>query len=123
MLLLGESGYELVPHVAEDFLSDSPTLFTNAPGCMRIIDNVFSNLTKYADKQKAIYLYFREDAERVYIEIVNAVREDKESVESTGIGLRTCERIARNTGVLFEKHDQGDTFRVLIGIPKKGETV
>ena len=52
------------------------------------------------------------------IEIVNAVRQDKESVESTGIGLKTCERIAKNTGMLFEKHDGGDSFRVTLGIPK-----
>ena len=118
MLLLGESGYKIVPHVEEGFLSESPALYTNAPGCMRIIDNVFSNLSKYADKKKAIDLYFSEDAERIFIRIVNAVREDKESVESTGIGLKTCERIARNTGVLFEKQDGGESFCVTIGIPK-----
>lgn len=117
-LLLEESGYELVTHIDEGFLSDSPTLLTNAPGCMRIVDNIFSNLSKYADKKKAVHLYLKENDERVYIEIVNAVRQDKESVESTGIGLKTCERIAKNTGMLFEKHDGGDSFRVTLGIPK-----
>ena len=121
-LLLCESGYELATHVEADFLKEACALVTNAPGCMRIVDNIFSNLTKYADKQQAVHLYFSEDDERVYIKIENAVRADKESVESTGIGLRTCERIAKNTGMLFEKTEEGDRFSVTLGISKaKGD--
>lgn len=121
-LLLEEKGYRIVPHVRDGFLSEQTYLFTNAPGCMRIVDNIFSNLSKYADRQDAVHVYLHEDDERVYIEIENTVRADKESVESTGIGLRTCERIAKNTGMLFDKDDGCDTFRVTLGIPKaKGD--
>lgn len=121
VLLLEERGYHLVAEISDGFLNHAPQLFTNAPGCMRIVDNIFSNLTKYADKKSPVSLHLYEDDEYVYIEIENAVRADKESVESTGIGLKTCERIAKNTDMLFQKQEDGDSFRVVLGIPKARE--
>ena len=120
-VLLVESGYELETHVEEGVFADSPQIVTNAPGCMRIVDNLFSNMRKYAEPTLPIHFYVSEDADFVYLRIENKIKENTEDVESTGIGLKTCERIARNVGMQFETKTEEDTFMVSIALPKQKE--
>ncbi len=117
-LLLSEMGYTVVPHYDEDLFSTSPAVLTNAPGCMRIVDNIFSNLKKYAEPSEPIHFYMSEDESWIYIRLENKIKENTDEVESTGIGLKTCERIARNLGMRFESVTDDDTFTTSIAVPK-----
>ena len=120
-VLLSESGYLLETTVEEGALTNSPMVVTNAPGCMRIVDNLFSNMRKYAEPGAPICYYVSEDESFVHLRIENKIKEHTEDVESTGIGLKTCERIAKNVGMRFETKAEEDTFTVSISLPKQKE--
>ena len=123
-VLLAEGGYEIETHQDEGVFATSPVIVTNAPGCMRIVDNLFSNMRKYAEPTSPIHFYLTEDDAWVNVRIENKIREDTEDVESTGIGLKTCERIAKNIGMRFRTGKEEDTFVVCVSFPKqKGDTV
>ena len=122
-VLLTESGYLLETVVEEGALSESPVVVTNAPGCMRIVDNLFSNMRKYAEPSAPICFYVREDESFVHLRVENKIKEHTEDVESTGIGLKTCERIAKNVGMRFETRAEEDTFTVSIALPKQKEEI
>ena len=120
-VLLAEKGFGIETHYAENLFATSPLIVTNAPGCMRIVDNLFSNMRKYAEPTSPIHFYVSEDDAFVHVRIENKIRENTEDVESTGIGLKTCERIAKNIGMRFKTEEDGDTFIVSVSIPKPKE--
>jgi signal transduction histidine kinase len=120
-VLLAEGGFEIEEHYEEGLFATDPVIVTNAPGCMRIVDNLFSNMKKYAEPAYPVHFYVSEDASWVYLKIENKIRENTEDVESTGIGLKTCERIAKNIGMRFETKNEDDTFIVSVAIPKQKE--
>lgn len=83
----------------------------------RVIDNIFSNIAKYADKDHPVVT----DAEIVdgllILTFENKIRMDKNIPESNGIGIKTCTRIMeRMGGTLSVAQDDGHftaTLKVL----------
>lgn len=55
---------------------------------IRIMDNVTSNIIKYADPGEAVRIFSRKEKDRVGILFENRVRLPEEKVESNGIGIR-----------------------------------
>lgn len=86
----------------------------NARMCQRVFDNVFSNLTKYADQDYPVTVAVREAQERVEILIENRIKYLKDPVESTRIGIKTCEKIMKNQNGLFSAKQTGGEFRTRI---------
>ena len=108
-LLMREMGYEIrVDSI--DKIKASSTIRTDAPNLMRIVDNVFSNLRKYADKDKPIVFSLRVADGRITFECKNSIREDTDGAESNGIGLKTCVRLASLIAEKFEYFQEGDSF-------------
>ena len=122
VILLKESGFTVEYDIPEDFLSRTPSLLTDAPQCMRIIDNVFSNITKYTDKAEPIRLSFSENATEVSVAFQNAIRADADLAESTGIGLRTCARIAKLLDCIFYTEEEDGHFIARLSLPKSEDT-
>ena len=123
VILLQESGFEVTYEHPADFLSTAPSLLTDAPQCMRIIDNVFSNITKYTDKQQPIRLRFLENKREVVLTFQNAIRTDADLAESTGIGLRTCARIAGLLRCRFSTEERDGCFTARLALPKSEEAL
>lgn len=86
----------------------------NARMCQRVFDNVFSNLIKYADQDYPVRVAVREAPEGVEILIENRIKYLKDPVESTRIGIKTCEKIMRNQNGLFSAKQTGGEFRTRI---------
>lgn len=86
----------------------------NARMCQRVFDNVFSNLTKYADQDYPVTVAVREAQEGVEILIENRIKYLKDPVESTRIGIKTCEKIMKNQNGLFSAKQTGGEFRTRI---------
>jgi len=57
ILLLRESGYNPTVEYKGDGVPEGATVMTDAQNLMRIVDNVFSNLHKYADKDEPIRIF------------------------------------------------------------------
>ena len=118
VILLRENGFTVDVEYPEEIFHDAPCIRTDAPHCMRIVDNVFSNIMKYTAKEEPIRLRFAEDASSVSVEFCNAIRADADLAESTGIGLKTCIRIAKLLHCEFTTEEQDGYFTARLVLPK-----
>lgn len=77
-----------------DFTSFNTHFFleVNLISIQRVFDNIFSNLSKYADKSKEIKIKYYIENEKLFVTVENEVNNLK-AVDSTGIGLKTCKKI------------------------------
>ena len=116
MLLLSENGHTIDYTLS---LDDTTELATDVQKLMRIIDNIFSNLTKYADPENAIVIRAEQDNENIYLHFNNKKRHDTANVESNRIGLKTCVRIAEAIHSRFETKAEEDEFTVTLTLPCK----
>lgn len=85
----------------------------------RVFDNIFSNISKYADKSKPIKIDYYISDEHLIIMIQNKINTNLKSVNSTGIGLKTCTKIIEmhNGTLLTEK--TADSFAITIRLNVK----
>ena len=117
VLLIGESGYKVDLSSIDEPSLVGKTVRTDPQSLVRIFDNAFSNLYKYADKENPIKISISAGACNVIIEISNHIRRDGERVESNGIGLRTCKKLAEQIGAGFEFGGDGVTYSVKLTLP------
>ena len=109
-LLMREMGYNIHLSNGEQTLKTGDIIRTDAPNLMRIIDNIFSNMRKYADPAEPIYFYHGVENRTLKIECKNKIRTDTEGAESNGIGLKTCVRLASLVAKKFEYEQDGEYF-------------
>ncbi len=100
MILLREKGYEVSIH-QDGELGDDIAISTDAPKLMRIIDNLISNIYKYADNEHPIELTLNRAEEKLEIIFRNKVVKDKSQAESNGIGLKTCRKLCEALDIDF----------------------
>ena len=100
-------------------LTEETEIKVDISGLRRLFDNLFSNLTKYADKAAPIRISVTHDAEDKYIVIrmMNGVLTESRKVESNKIGLKTCDKIVNDMGGEFNYSDEGPIFTVKFTIP------
>lgn len=113
ILLLREQSYEIKVSVESQ---PGAVVKTDAPRLMRIIDNVFSNLKKYADKSTPISLSLSYTDSHAILVFENQAATGSPA-DSTGIGIRTCKRIADSLGIIFKSEQNENTFLTKISIP------
>ena len=116
VLLMEEKGFEFDTGSALAPFEEGTTVFTDAQNLMRIVDNVFSNLYKYADKNYPIEINTYVNGDIVTLECKNKILTDIETAESNGIGLKTCVRLAKLIAENFEYENMGDSFVCRISI-------
>lgn len=109
--ILEEQAYDLrrqgltvdLPAFQEGFLLEV------SPGdLLRVFDNLFSNLRKYADPACPVLVSCRQTGDEVCIRLENRVRVPEPLVESNGIGLHTVQMLlARNHGRILAGREGG----------------
>lgn len=116
VLLLRECGCEVVINEADGMRTDyrSITVVTDAHKLMRIAENIFSNIMKYADKSYPVYIYSRVEGRSLTVEIVNKILQNSEMVESNGIGIRTCIKLSELSNIKFSAGRRGEDFAVIL---------
>ncbi len=112
ILLIGESGYNVDTSSMDSGSLTGKSIVTDPQSLVRIFDNAFSNLYKYADKEKPIKISVSAGACEIIVRISNHIRRDGEKVESNGIGLRTCKKLAEQIGAGFEFGGDESTYFV-----------
>lgn len=117
-LLMREMGYNICLSEGDVTLKEGDKIRTDAPNLMRIVDNIFSNLRKYADPSEPIYFYHGIENKMLKIECKNKIRTETDGAESNGIGLKTCVRLASLVAEKFEYEQDEDYFtcRIIIGV-------
>lgn len=115
-LYLKENGYTLDVSSGARLPKDV-FIRTDAPKLMRIIDNLYSNILKYADKSHPIRLIINEEKGTLSLTFVNRIDRGESYAESNGIGLKTSKRLAELLGAEFVYESDGDEFFAKLSLP------
>ena len=121
ILLLRENGYDV--RVTSDEVLGR-LILTSAPELMRIIDNIFSNIRKYADKKNPVCIGIAVEEDKITLSFSNYISKESVLAESTGIGLKTCAKIAELISCDFSYTKSDDVFESNIVLKaQRSETV
>jgi signal transduction histidine kinase len=110
IVLMREMGYDVETIHEGDAMPDGSVVVTDAQNLMRIVDNIFSNLRKYADPDHPILVTVEVKGDKMILECQNKVKKDTGEAESNGIGLKTCSRLASLVADKFTYGREGDYF-------------
>lgn len=83
----------------------------------RIMNNILSNIKKYADSKRTVTVTALESETDFLLSFTNCYSSDTHHVESTGIGIKTCQKIMREHNGQFDVLIGEDTFTVKISFP------
>lgn len=81
---------------------------------MRIIENILSNMFKYADAASPIGIKIDADGEFGTITFTNTVYRGENKAETNGIGLKSCRKIAETLGIGFEYGEADGIYTTVI---------
>ena len=112
-VLLSENGYLIE---RETNIPDVNILIDEAY-FRRVMDNLFSNIIKYAEKESPIKLCLEAKNEKMTFVCSNTVKKGGDAPESNGIGLKTCIKIMEEMGGKLSYRESGRIFTVRIDIP------
>ena len=114
VLLLTESGYK-VNYNIDELMDGKSIVKTDAPHMMRIMDNIFSNLYKYADIDEEVLIIGRREDDLAIFEFKNTVTKNK-TAESSKVGLKTCKRLASYILNSFEWGEENGVFTLTLSL-------
>lgn len=95
----------------------SGQILVTLPLLQRALDNLYSNLTKYADPETAIYIYYGRKNDNLHLSVSNGIRTGQNNTERTSIGLNTCRRIMQHHGGTFTSEEHEGIFSVSLTLP------
>lgn len=123
ILLMRERGYDIRLFEVGKTIEDGSVVKTDPQNLMRIVDNIFSNMSKYADKDHTIMINKGMVGSNLVIEFKNKISENIDGAESNGIGLKTCLRLGSLVAKKFEYEKDDDFFicRLIMKISKPEE--
>ena len=123
MQLLGEAEFDLresgLNVQSIDRLEDGVLLSTDAGMLKRVIDNLVSNVKKYADLERPVVFLTEQRKQEIVVTVSNGLSSRGSGTESTKIGLRTCEKIMEALGGSFRTLRDDTHFSVEFTIPIK----
>lgn len=83
----------------------------------RVLDNLVSNVKKYADKSRPVIVISELEGNFLSLCMSNYITRSMDRVESTKIGLRTCEKILQHMGGSFTSTRDEEHFAAEFSIP------
>mgnify|MGYP000743843538 CR=1 FL=1 len=83
----------------------------------RMINNICSNILKYAKKESPVYLEISIKQGNLKIVFENEKKKDIQQIESNKIGLKSVKRIVEMHHGQFFVQDLKDTFTLIITLP------
>ena len=83
----------------------------------RVIDNIFSNINKYAELSTPVVIRSEVSDGMLTIEFENKIKENDDRAESNRIGIKTCIRIMEQLGGSFDHRAENGTFTATISLP------
>lgn len=123
--ILSEQCYDLQREdftVEQDVFDQAFLLRVRTDDILRVFDNLFSNLKKYADQTRPIRFFTADEEGAVKIRIENAIAKTPNRADSHGIGLPTAAVLMERCGGRLETARQGGTYRCTLTFPKAGDS-
>ncbi|MCR4578310.1 MAG: HAMP domain-containing histidine kinase [Clostridiales bacterium] len=84
----------------------------------RVMDNISSNIVKYADKAQPVIQKTEVREGRLFFEVTNHVSDRPANTNSSGIGLKSCRKIASLHGGSFETEETDGCFTARLTLGK-----
>lgn len=106
-------------HVSQTFEEQPCTITADIQYLKRLFDNLFSNVRKYADISGNTIVAGSIESSSLIISILNDIRKDSAILESTNIGLKTCQKIVEQMNGTFEIKKNSSHFEVRVIFPVK----
>ena len=103
--------------VERKFSEVSANINVNTELLQRALDNLYSNLIKYADPKRFVIFSYQRSGNKLLLTILNGIAPDREKKDSTQIGLCTCRRIIEFHGGTFTTSEKGTLFSVILELP------
>lgn len=124
--LLGEAGFDLgelgFAVQREDF--DGDCIVRADPLYLkRVLDNLVSNIKKYADRAEPVVIRSELRDSQLTLRLSNRIAARRDRVESTHIGLRTCEKIMAQLGGSFATSSDESSFTAELTLPAQSSAV
>lgn len=114
LLILQNNGF----HFEYDSCASPFGIDLNLIAMRRVFDNLFANITKYADKSKPVKIKCYIENRWLFVHIENTINHLK-AASGTGIGMKTCEKIIkRHQGTITVTRTE-DIYSVLINLAVK----
>ncbi len=85
---------------------------------MRILDNVTSNIVKYADPSVPVEIFSVEEGRMAGFSFENKIRELEEKEESTEIGIQNMKNMMQKMGGKCTTEIKGERFRLTLLFPR-----
>ena len=118
--LLGETEFDLCDAgftVQRIEFEGECTVRTDPLYIKRVVDNLLSNAKKYADRSQTLLILSELKDGKLSVSMSNAIAKGGPRVESTKIGLRTCEKIMDAMGGSFSTHIENGRFTAEFILP------
>ncbi|KIR03261.1 Two component system histidine kinase [Lachnospiraceae bacterium TWA4] len=80
----------------------------------RILNNLLSNILKYADKDQEVIMAMIYKSHEVGISLENTIKESKKLSEKTGIGLMNVQMMMEKMNGRLEVIEKDSTFKVIL---------
>lgn len=113
-VLLAEAGFSATASVN---VPDGMQVMADTGMLLRIIDNIFSNATKYADPNESIHVCLTHEDDYCSLTVTNKEKHLRRfDAESTGIGLKNCEKLAAAMGGSFSYEKSKDGFSCCLSL-------
>ena len=120
VLLLTEQGYT-VDMDMECITREGLVITTDANLLKRIVENLMSNILKYADRERPITLVGRVEDGTLAVTVENFIPEVINNADSNRIGLKNCVKLAKLMGATLTTGEADGKFNVLLKMPIKLE--
>ncbi len=112
-LLLSEKGYEL----KREGKLPKVTFHMDIAYFSRVIDNIFSNINKYAAPNAPVIITTGYEMGKLTVTFENRAKTEGDTPESNRIGLKTCLRIMEQMGGTLQVNSEGERFVTSLSIP------
>lgn len=103
--------------VERNFSEASANISVNTDLLQRALDNLYSNLMKYADPKRFVKFSYQRSGKKLLLTILNGIAPEREKKDSTQIGLCTCRRIIEFHNGTFSATENHKLFTVVIELP------
>ena len=95
----------------------------NAAFLRRVMDNLVSNIRKYADKAFPVTVTMGRDGAGYYFQVENAVALQMPRAESSGIGLASCKKIMESHSGTFESGRRANGYVSRLSLPVSDDSL
>ena len=101
----------------ENTMTKGETLSIDMILLRRVLDNLCSNIEKYANKMKPVKVSIKKIDQKFVLSLMNAINFEERERESYGIGLKNCKEIIESYNGRCVTYNDKLTFQVIMELP------